>query len=800
MTFRFRWLATLLAALPILAWTDVAAAFSYYPATPQGPVGVSRPAILQQFLLDPGEEFLRARMWLDGRSVQPTWNGRGTLSYTPPAPLSPGAHSVRLSVEIAPAKPGYVYDPVVSNFTIQVADGAVESLPAPGPEELRALEHVNAYRAAAGLQSLAYSPALGVAAREHARYLIVNPVQRTADPHHQREGTQRFFGASPGDRVAYYGYGNPNAEVINFVPRAEDAVDGWMATLYHRIPLVHPGSFEMGYGLAGAGDANFVDVLETGQAETGAGASLWPWNGQTDVPWSWDGAEVPDPFDLYPGVKGPVGYPVTLTFGGAVNSLTLRNASLTGPGGEVAVMRFSPANDSRLKDTVALIPYAPLRPGTTYSVRLTGEVDLGSGPQPYDRRWSFTTTGRGEFRVSNRVITINRDRQVKSMRIDGVGFSQGTRFFMNGLPVEGLSVDSATRATFLPPAGFAGGTADLLAVAADGTEYQWPEFVRASDGFQYGSGGEAFTPTTLQVNGRAVGATALLHRSGAVLLPESALEALGARQSRVPENGRVYWTYGGRTGDYTPGYTAASVAGSAVSLALPVLTVDGVTYVDAAFARRLTDAGVVAGGGQVAVGTAVEGMYDIAGHWAKDAVARLVKAGIVSGNGDGTFRPDAALTRAAFVKMLAGARRIPAAPGSSTGFADTAGHWVATQGYLGAAVQAGILVPAEYPGGRFEPDRPITREEIAVMVTRALGQDALAAGRRVTLTGGLLSLGGRSFADAGAWSRPGYVAQAVEVGIVAGYKEADGTYTFRPDRQATRAEAAVMSLRAMEAR
>ena len=43
---------------------------------------------------------------------------------------------------------------------------------------------------------------------------------------------------------------------------------------------------------------------------------------------------------------------------------------------------------------------------------------------------------------------------------------------------------------------------------------------------------------------------------------------------------------------------------------------------------------------------------DTQGHWAQEQIEAAVRSGWVSGYPDGTFRPDATITRAEFVKML----------------------------------------------------------------------------------------------------------------------------------------------------
>ncbi|MCM3783652.1 S-layer homology domain-containing protein [Neobacillus mesonae] len=44
-------------------------------------------------------------------------------------------------------------------------------------------------------------------------------------------------------------------------------------------------------------------------------------------------------------------------------------------------------------------------------------------------------------------------------------------------------------------------------------------------------------------------------------------------------------------------------------------------------------------------GTKQVALQDVKGHWAEDAIVQFTKAGIIAGNGDGTFKPNKAITR-----------------------------------------------------------------------------------------------------------------------------------------------------------
>ncbi|RJX38992.1 hypothetical protein D3P09_15920 [Paenibacillus pinisoli] len=108
---------------------------------------------------------------------------------------------------------------------------------------------------------------------------------------------------------------------------------------------------------------------------------------------------------------------------------------------------------------------------------------------------------------------------------------------------------------------------------------------------------------------------------------------------------------------------------------------------------------------------------DIAGHWAEDDIKRAVEKGIVSGYPDHTFRPGHHVTRAEFTVMLAGAlkleeNRLPMSFSDNELIEDWATKAVAQ------VAQAGII--NGYADGSFRPNASITRSEMAVMIERAL--------------------------------------------------------------------------------
>ncbi|MFC0329669.1 asparaginase domain-containing protein [Paenibacillus sepulcri] len=116
-------------------------------------------------------------------------------------------------------------------------------------------------------------------------------------------------------------------------------------------------------------------------------------------------------------------------------------------------------------------------------------------------------------------------------------------------------------------------------------------------------------------------------------------------------------------------------------------------------------------------------LKDIAGHWAMASIEEAVAEGIVSGYSDGTFKPNQKLTRAEFAVMLINALK-PQGTGAELAFKDNAKikGWAADA--VAQAVKAGIV--SGYSDGTFKPDATITRSEMAVMIAKAMKLDTSA--------------------------------------------------------------------------
>lgn len=184
--------------------------------------------------------------------------------------------------------------------------------------------------------------------------------------------------------------------------------------------------------------------------------------------------------------------------------------------------------------------------------------------------------------------------------------------------------------------------------------------------------------------------------------------------------------------------------------------------------------------GTTPTGTTQQGKFvDVpADFWAYSIINGLNGKGLVGGYPGGYFKPENNISRAEFIKILTGAIKLAEDKTGEALFSDVAsGEWY--YGSIQAAAKAGLS--KGYDTGEFRPDAQITRQEMAVILIRAMGKEkeAMANAEKTT-----------AFADDGdiaPWAR-GFVVTAVGAKLVNGYPD----NTFGPNNFATRAEACAM--------
>ena len=165
-------------------------------------------------------------------------------------------------------------------------------------------------------------------------------------------------------------------------------------------------------------------------------------------------------------------------------------------------------------------------------------------------------------------------------------------------------------------------------------------------------------------------------------------------------------------------------------------------------------------------------------HWAYADIQTAAGLGLIQGLDDGTFRPEERLDRAGFVtilqRMFGWESVVPAAPS----FAD-----VSPDDWYYTAAETALAHGVAEPGDLFQPLAYITREDMAVMLIRALGYETLANDIAPTAA---------SFPDV--TDHAGHIALAAAFGLTTGV-EVDGQLLFQPEAFATRGQAAAMLTR-----
>ena len=173
---------------------------------------------------------------------------------------------------------------------------------------------------------------------------------------------------------------------------------------------------------------------------------------------------------------------------------------------------------------------------------------------------------------------------------------------------------------------------------------------------------------------------------------------------------------------------------------------------------------------------------DVEKNWAYPGIQYCVTHGIMGGMGDGTFAPTGTTTRAQIVQILYNLEGTPAVSGT-TPFTDLTANW-----YKPAILWAyqNNVVAGTSPT-TFAPDQPVTREQIAVILTQYMF-NVLKMNR--TWTPADLS----TFPDdanVSGWAKEA-MQDAVALGLINGTKAPDGKVYLDPQGSAARQQVATI--------
>lgn len=166
-------------------------------------------------------------------------------------------------------------------------------------------------------------------------------------------------------------------------------------------------------------------------------------------------------------------------------------------------------------------------------------------------------------------------------------------------------------------------------------------------------------------------------------------------------------------------------------------------------------------------------------HWAFEYIADLTLRGVISGYEDGSFKPDATVSRGEWAKLMCIAGNLSIYD-NNVYFRDTKNHW--SNAYVNAARNYITC----YSDNSFRPDQAIVREDVTRSLVVLKGYDISDVDySHIT-----------SFKDFNSISNnmKAYVAVAVEKGLITGFED----NTFRGQATLTRAEAAVLLYRAYQ--
>jgi uncharacterized protein YkwD len=254
------------------------------------------------------------------------------------------------------------------------------------------LDHLNRYRAGAGLPPVTENVAWSDGDYKHAVYIVKNDeLRHSEDP----------------DNACYTPEGLSAARQSNLAKSYETsdsgrwAIDTWMQSPFHAVGVLDPQLAQVGYG--SYGEANdqprmgaALNVISGRRSTADAAYPIfWPGNGAT-VPLNLHRGASPSPLTSCPGYTLPAGLPLVVQLGSGNLTPVVSATSFTQDGRPLDHCVFDETtyrNPDRMqqalgrsvlgaRDAIVLVPRVPLSTGTSY----TASVSVNG--QAYS--WSFT--------------------------------------------------------------------------------------------------------------------------------------------------------------------------------------------------------------------------------------------------------------------------------------------------------------------------------------------------------------------------------------------------------------------------
>lgn len=251
-----------------------------------------------------------------------------------------------------------------------------------GDDEADTLALINYYRAIAGQQPVTVNSEYSEGCRQHNNYMILNETIT-----HYQDSTKPGYtelGAATG----------PSANVGGGTASLYDNTRRWMASVYHRFPVLEPYVKEIGFNYTSPVACLYMKTDDE-QFFVDYEPIPFPAPDQTDAFYEFIGYENPDPLSGHvsnPDSEYPVGTVVSLQFHSS-QEIESMHAEVRDAGGNALYGWKRLPNDSNdpnrsyQRNAITYILRDQLGRGQTYTATFSGIVD----GEAYSKTWDFTT-------------------------------------------------------------------------------------------------------------------------------------------------------------------------------------------------------------------------------------------------------------------------------------------------------------------------------------------------------------------------------------------------------------------------
>lgn len=240
---------------------------------------------------------------------------------------------------------------------------------------------LNYYRKASGVMPVRLDHTLSERCEQHVQYMETN-----------NELTHYQDSAKP-DATPDGALAGRSSDLASGVRDMQHAIELWIHSLYHRLPLLDPSMTQI--GMAFSPDGGYACLYVYGINESMRNVQYhpvaFPAPGMTHVPTAFKGNERPDPLTGQ-SAQYPVGEVMTLSFPSEahISAMTVTLSDTHGSSVRGLTRLPRDPNDPSVavqRNTVSFIPLAPLAAGVRYTVTVHGIVDHA----PFSTEWTFRT-------------------------------------------------------------------------------------------------------------------------------------------------------------------------------------------------------------------------------------------------------------------------------------------------------------------------------------------------------------------------------------------------------------------------